>query len=94
MKKMDNVKFQVLGYRNFNRKSDNKPMTILTAFSSCTPVDNSRGSFGMRATDFFLPDEMVGTLTPDCVGQEFVPEYGLNGFGKPTLVGCSFKTWK
>ena len=48
----------------------------------------------MRATDFFLPDKMVGTLTPDCVGQEFVPEYGLNGFGKPTLVGCSFKTWK
>lgn len=91
---MDNVKFQVLGYRNFNRKSDNKPLTVLTAFSSCTSVDNSRGSFGMRATDFFLPDEMVGTLTPDCVGQEFVPEYGLNGFGKPTLVGCSFKTWK
>ena len=91
---MSDVKFQVLGYRNFNRKSDNKPMTILTAFSSCTHVDNSRGSFGMRATDFFLPDEMVGTLTPDCVGQEFVPEYGLNGFGKPTLVGCSFKTWK
>lgn len=45
----------------------------------------------MRATDFFLPDEMVGTLTPDCVGQEFVPEYGINGFGKSTLTGCSFK---
>lgn len=91
---MSDVKFQVLGYRDFKRKSDDKPMTIVTAFSSCTPVDNSRGSYGMKATDFFLPDEMVGTLKPDCVGKEFVPEYGLNGFGKPTLVGCTFKEWK
>lgn len=91
---MDGLKFQVLGYRNFNRKSDDKPLTVLTAYSQCTPADNSRGNFGYKATDFFLPDEMVGTLTSDCVGQEFVPEYGINGFGRPTLIGCSFKPWK
>ena len=33
---MDGLKFQVLGYRDFNRKSDNKRMTILTAISQCT----------------------------------------------------------
>lgn len=91
---MDKVRFQVLGYRNFNRKSDGKPMTILTAFFTCTPADNDRGSFGMKYTDFFLPDEKVGTLTPDCVWQEFVPQYGINGFGKPTLEDFSFKPWK
>jgi len=31
VKKMDGVKFQVLGFREFNRKSDNKRLTILTA---------------------------------------------------------------
>lgn len=91
---MENVKFQVLGYRDFKRKSDGKPMTILTAISMCTPMDNSRGSYGNKATDFFLPDEKVGSLTEECVGQEFVPEYGLNGFGKPTLMDFSFKPWK
>ncbi len=91
---MDGLKFQVLGYRNFNRKSNGKPMTILTAFSQCTPADNSRGSYGLRVTDFFLPDEKVGTLAEECIGQEFIPEYGINGFGKPTLIGFSFKPWK
>ena len=69
-------------------------MTILTAFSNCTQADNERGTFGMKATDFFLPDEKVGTLTVDCIGQEFVPEYGLNGFGKPTLESFSFRPLK
>lgn len=91
---MNGLRFQVLGYRDFKRKSDGKAMTIVTAFSECTPADNSRGTFGMKATDFFLPDEKVGTLTAECVGQEFVPEYGINGFGKPTLIGFSLKPWK
>ena len=91
---MNGVKFQVLGYRNFERKSDKKPLTVLTAFSQCTPADNERGSFGTRATDFFLPDDKVGTLTPDCVGKEFIPEYGLNGFGRPTLESFSLAPWK
>lgn len=89
-----NVKFQVLGYRDFKRKTDGKPMTILPAFSNCTPADNEHGTFGMKATDFFLPDDKVGTLTIECVGQEFVPEYGINGFGKPTLENFSFRPWK
>lgn len=89
-----NVKFQVLGYRNFERKSDKKPMTILTAFSQCTSADNERGAYGMKATDFFLPDDKVGTLTAECIGKEFIPEYGLNGFGRPTLESFSFAPWK
>lgn len=92
VKKME--KFQVLGYRNFNKKADGTPLTVITVFSECTPADNSRGVFGMRATEFFLPDEKVGTLTPECVGQEFVPEFGFNGFGKPRLADFSFKPWK
>lgn len=89
-----NVKFQVLGYRDFKRKTDGKPMTILTAFSQCTPADNERGAYGMKATDFFLPDNAVGTLTAECIGKEFIPEYGLNGFGRPTLESFSFAPWK
>ena len=61
---MENVRFQVLGYRNFKRKSDGKPLTVLTACYACTPDDNGRGAFGMQYKDFFLPDEKVGTLTP------------------------------
>ena len=83
---MDGVKFQVLGFRDFNRKSDNKRLTILTAISQCTPADNSRGIFGNKSTDFFLPD--------DKVGQEFIPEYSLGGFGKPVMSGFSLKPWK
>ena len=71
-----------------------KSVTVLTAFYQCTPADNARGSFGMKYTDFFLPDDKVGTLTPDCVGKEFIPQYGINGFGKPTLEDFSFKEWK
>lgn len=91
---MDGLKFQVLGYRDFKRKSDDKPMTIVTAISQCTPADNSRGAYGNKSTDFFLPDDKVGSLTLECIGQEFIPEYGLNGFGKPTLVGYTLKPWK
>lgn len=91
---MNGLKFQVLGYRNFNRKSDGKPLTVITAFYACTPEDNTRGAYGMQYRDFFLPDDKVGTLTPDCVGKEFIPEYGINGFGRPTLTGYSFKEWK
>lgn len=94
VKKMDGVKFQVLGFREFNRKSDNKRLTILTAISQCTPADNSRGAFGNKATDFFLPDDKVGTLTVECIGQEFIPEYSLGGFGKPVMSGFSLKPWK
>lgn len=91
---MENVRFQVLGYKDFERKSDGKAMTILTAISVCTPADNNRGMFGHKATDFFLPDEKVGTLKTDCIGKEFIPEYGINGFGKPTLTGYSFGKWE
>lgn len=91
---MSGIRFQVLGYRNFNRKADNKPMSIITAFSQCTPADNLRGTYGLKVTDFFLPDDKIGTLTEECVGQEFIPEYGISGFGKPTLVDFSFKPWK
>lgn len=89
-----NVRFQVLGYKDFNRKSDSKAMTVITAVSSCTADDVAHGQHGAKATDFFLPDEKVGTLTDACLGQEFVPEYGISGFGKPVLVGFSFKPWK
>ena len=89
-----NVKFQVLGFKDFARKSDNKPMTVLTAVSACTPDDVSRGVHGMKATDFFMPDNMVGTLTEDCIGQEFIPEYEINGFGRPSFSGCRFEPWK
>ena len=88
-----NVKFQVLGFRDFKRKSDGKAMTIITCKSACTPEDNSRGTYGDKITDFFLPDEKVGTLSVECIGQEFVPIYGINGFGKPTLEDFEFKKW-
>lgn len=88
------VKFQVLGYKDFERRSDGKKMTILTACSAATPADNARGVYGMRVTDFFLPDEKVGTLTQDCIGKEFQPEYAINGFGKPSLSAYSFAAWK
>ncbi len=91
---MNEVRFQVLGYKDFNRKADNKAMTIVSAMSACTSADNAKGQFGHKVTDFFLPDESVGTLTVDCVGKEFLPEYGINGFGKPTLTGFTFKEWK
>jgi len=91
---MDSVRFQVLGYRNFNRKSDGKPLTVLTAGFACTPQDNARGAFGMQYKDFFLPDEKVGTLVPECIGQEFIPQYEITGFGRPRLTDFSFKAWK
>ena len=62
VKDMEKVRFQVLGYRNFKKKADGKPLTVLTAFYQCTPQDNERGSFGCKYTDFFLPDDKVGTL--------------------------------
>ena len=48
----------------------------------------------MRVTDFFLPDEKVGTLTEECVGKEFVPSYGIGAFGKPVLEDFELKAWK
>ncbi len=48
----------------------------------------------MRVTDFFLPDEKVGTLDVACVGQEFVPVYGLGAYGKPRLNDFELKAWK
>lgn len=89
-----NVRFQVLGYKDFKRKSDGRAMTVLTAVSGCTPADVGRGQHGAKATDFFLPDDKIGTLTEDCIGQEFLPEYSINGFGKPFLSSYSFKPWK
>lgn len=91
---MEKVKFQVLGYRDFCRKSDGKRMNILTACSQCTPADNARGTFGMKSTDFFLPDDFVGSLTPECVGQEFIPEYGLGAFGRPDLLSFKLQPMK
>lgn len=87
-------KLQVLGYRNFKKKSDGTPLTVITVFGNCTPADNSRGQFGMKASDLFLPDDKVGTLTPDCVGKEFIPEYGFNSYGRPQLIDFAFKEWK
>ena len=91
---MDKIRFQVLGYRNFKRKSDDRPLTVVTVASQCTPADNGRGNFGMRVTDFFLPDEKVGTLDVACGGQEFVPVYGLGAYGKPRLNDFELKAWK
>ncbi len=91
---MSGIRFQVLGYRNFNRKADNRPLTVLTAASQCTSADNAKGSFGMRVTDFFLPDEKVGTLTGECIGQEFIPVYGIGAFGRPMLEDFELKAWK
>lgn len=91
---MENVRRQVLGYRNFNRKSDNKPLTVITVIWPCTPDDNQHGSFGNSYKDIFLPDELVGTLKPDCIGQELVLTYSLGGFGRPVVSGITFKPWK
>ncbi|MDE7283773.1 MAG: hypothetical protein K2N85_09350 [Lachnospiraceae bacterium] len=91
---MESVKFQVLGFKNLERKSDKKKMTILVTVSQCSKDDNARGIYGMKVTEFFLPDEKVGTLTQDCIGQEFKPEYGINGFGRPQLSNYSFVAWK
>lgn len=91
---MDGTKFQVLGYRDFKRKADDKPLTVVTAITQCTPRDNSKGAFGGKSTDFFLPDDLVGSLTVECIGQEFVPEYGLGAYGRPVMVGFSLKPWK
>ncbi len=93
-KGMENVKFQVLGYKNLKRKSDGKDMTVVNTMSVCTAEDNAKGVFGHRITDFWLPDSKVGSLTMDCIGQEFVPEYGINGFGKPTLTDFKIEKWK
>ena len=92
MKRMK-VKFQVLGFRNFNRKSDGKAMTIVSCMSACSAEDNAHGNFGNRITDFFLPDDMVGSLDVSCIGQEFVPVYEIGGFGKPYLTGFEIKKW-
>lgn len=91
---MADVKFQVLGYRDFNRKSDGKHMTIVTCSSQCTEFDNSKGTYGLKTTDFFLPDEYVGSLKLEAIGQEFVPEYGMSGFGRPILVSYKLQPWK
>lgn len=91
---MDKVRFQVLGYRDFKKKSDGKSLTVVTVGYYCTPSDNENGSYGMKVKDCFLPDDRVGTLTPACIGQEFVPSYGLNGFGNPRLDGFELKAWK
>lgn len=91
---MDNVRRQVLGYRNFNRKSDNKPLTVVTVIWPCSSEDNQHGSFGNSYRDIFLPDELVGTLKPDCIGQELVLTYSLGGFGKPVVSDITFKPWK
>lgn len=91
---MEKVKFQVLGYRNFKKKDTGKPMTILTAVSPCTDADESRGNFGMKAVDFFMPDDRVNTLEPECIGMEFVPEYEISIYGRPVLSGFTFKPWK
>lgn len=88
-----NVKFQVLGYRNFTSKAGN-PLSVITVASDCTPRDNEIGRFGIRLVDFFLPDNKIGTLTPDCIGQEFVPSYEINGFGKPQLSDFELRPWK
>ena len=91
---MSGIRFQVLGYRNFKKKSDNSPLTVVTVASQCTPADNERGNFGMRVTDFFLPDAKVGTLDASCVGQEFIPDYEIGAFGKPRLGDFELKAWK
>lgn len=91
---MDKVRFQVLGYRNFNRKADGRPLTVVTTAFQCTSDDNTRGSYGMRIKDFFLPDGKIGTLTADCIGQEFVPQFGINSFGRTTLADFAIKAWK
>ncbi len=88
------VRFQVLGYKDFNRKSDGKAMTILTVMSECTSADISRGQVGHKVTDFFMPEDYVGKLTPDIVGKEFVPEYSISSFGRPELSGFTTKDWK
>lgn len=91
---MSNVKFQVLGYRDFNRKKDGKRMSIVTVLSQCTPVDNANGTYGNKATDFFLPDDLVGSITPEALGQEFIPEYALGAYGRPELVSYKLQAWK
>lgn len=86
------TRFQVLGYRNFTSKQ-NKPLTVITVGCDCTSQDNAAGRFGVKTADFFLPDDAVGTLAEDCIGQEFVPEYEISGFGKPVLAAFSLKPW-
>lgn len=90
---MNKVRFQLLGYRNFVSKA-NKPLTVVVVGNDCTPEDNTAGRFGLRTTEFFLPDDRVGTLKPDCLGMEFVPEYEINGFGRPSLCGFDLLPWK
>lgn len=91
---MEEVKFQILGFKDFNRKSDGKRMSVVTCMLPCTPRDNEYGAYGNKAIDYFLPDDKVGTLTVDCIGQQFVPKYDLNGFGKPEIVDYEIKPWK
>ena len=90
---MSKVRLQVLGYRDFVSKQ-NRALTVITVASDCTSVDNAQGRYGVKVSDMFLPDDYVGTLTPDCLGMEFVPEYEINGFGKPDLAGFELRPWK
>lgn len=88
---MENANFLLIGFKNLNRKKDNKPMTMVTCIADCTSQDNDYGAYGKKALDFFLPDDLVGSITMDAVGKNFIPEYELNGFGKPALRGYKLK---
>lgn len=82
----------MLGYRNFVSKK-NQALTVIVVGTDCTPSDNANGRYGINVNELFLPDDKVGTLTPDCIGQEFVPSYEINGFGKPSLYDFELRSW-
>lgn len=90
---MNKIRLQILGFRDFTSKKG-RNLTVVTVGSDCTPADNEQGKYGIKVTDMFLPDDRVGSLTPECLGMEFLPEYEINGFGKPDLAGFELRPWK
>lgn len=85
------AKFELVGYKNLERKKDKKPMTIAICMADCSVTDNSYGSYGRKSVEFFLPDDKVGTLTPEHLGKQFIPSYEINGFGRPALSGYTIR---
>lgn len=71
--------YKLLGFYEGTTKKDNRPFCVVHLGHNASVVDNNRGNYGMVIDNYYLPDNMVGTLSVADCGKDVDVEFSISG---------------
>lgn len=80
----------LIGVRKFNSTNKNKDYEVMLVKTPLNPRALESGSFGSDVDEIFVPETMMGTLTPADIEKPIVLDYEISG-GRAYLTGFKVK---